>query len=391
MLCLWASRSHRRKAGSVKRAEDLPGLDMEFIGQSIERERSVRGRARLVQALVYVLLMGAIGGLTGWISKEYIKEEVNWVLTMRPYKVANVDPYVLKPDAERALRPTDTFRECAKNCPEMVVIPAGEFMMGSPPGEKGRSDGEGPQRLVRIAQPFAVSKFVVTFADWDSCVSVGGCLREGAAQDAGWGRGTQPVINVSWDDAKQYAAWLSTMTGKPYRLLTEAEYEYAARAGMTTPYLWGDDIGKNNANCNGCGSQWDERQTAPVGSFKPNAFGLYDMAGNVWEWVEDCYHPDYEDAPRDASAWTTGECAYRVVRGGAWNFAPELLRSAARGRYSKDMRDLDIGFRVGRTLTPRTGAASSWLNQIEIWFSVLSRGARRALGAIAATFLPYRL
>ena len=122
---------------------------------------------------------------------------------------------------------------------------------------------------------------------------------------------------------------------------------------MTTPYLWGDDIGKNNANCNGCGSQWDERQTAPVGSFKPNAFGLYDMAGNVWEWVEDCYHPDYEDAPRDASAWTTGDCAYRVVRGGAWNFTPEYLRSAFRfPRLYSSLRIYSIGFRVGRTLTP---------------------------------------
>jgi formylglycine-generating enzyme required for sulfatase activity len=375
----------------AKRAEDLPELDREFIRQSIEREKGARGRARRVQALVYLLLVGVIGGLIGWVNQEYIKGEMNWVLTMRPYKVANVDSYVLKPDAERALRPTDTFRECAKNCPEMVVIRAGQFMMGSPPGENGRSEDEGQQRLVRIVQPFAVSKFAVTFADWDACVSVGGCLREGRAEDSGWGRDTRPVIYVSWDDAQQYAAWLSRMTGKPYRLLTEAEYEYATRAETTTPYPWGDDIGKNNANCNGCDSQWDNRQTAPVGSFTPNAFGLYDMVGNVFAWVEDCYHPRYEDAPTDGSALISGECSKRVLRGGAWNFAPELLRSAARGRYSKDMRDLDIGFRVGRTLTPRTGAASSWLNQIEIWFSVLSRGARRALGAIAATFLPYRL
>ena len=169
----------------------------------------------------------------------------------------------------------------------MIVIPAGEFMMGSPATEEGRYSNEGPQHKVTIAKPFAVSKFDVTFADWDACVSVGGCPQLG---DSSFGRGTRPVINVNWNDAQQYVAWLSKMTGQPYRLLTEAEWEYAARAGATTAYYWGDEIGVGNANCNGCGSQWDGRETAPVGSFKPNAFGLYDMAGNVVQWVQDCYH-----------------------------------------------------------------------------------------------------
>jgi formylglycine-generating enzyme required for sulfatase activity len=148
---------------------------------------------------------------------------------MRPYRVANVDPYVLKPEAERALNPGDTFRECAKDCPEMIVVPSDEFMMGSPTTEKGRDnnedDGQGQQHKVTIAKPFAVSKFDVTFVEWDACVSVGGCPKEGRAHDNGWGRSKQPVIYVSWDDAKAYAAWLSTMTGKTYRLLTEAEWE----------------------------------------------------------------------------------------------------------------------------------------------------------------------
>ena len=173
---------------------------------------------------------------------------------------------MLKPEAERALKPLASFRECAKDCPEMIVMPAGEFMMGSPATEQGRFDHEGPQHKVTIAKPFAVSKFDVTFADWDACVSVGGCLQ---VSDCGLGPGTKPVINVSWDDAQQYVAWLSKMTGQPYRLLTEAEWEYAARAGTTTAYSWGDEIGKGNANCNGCGSQWDNQQTSPVGSFKP--------------------------------------------------------------------------------------------------------------------------
>ena len=166
------------------------------------------------------------------------------------------------------------------------------------------------------------------------------------------GRGTRPVINVSWDDAQQYVAWFSKMTGRPYRLLTEAEWEYAARAGSTTAYFWGDEIGKGNANCTGCGSQWDNRQTSPVGSFKPNAFGLYDMAGNVWQWVQDCYHDNYDGAPTDGSAWTIGDCSRRVVRGGSWYNDPQDLRSANRLWFSTDGRMPHIGFRLGRTLIP---------------------------------------
>jgi formylglycine-generating enzyme required for sulfatase activity len=340
----------------ARRAEDFPELDREFIGQSIERERMAKGRARRVQTLVYVLLLGVIGGLIGWINQGYIKEEMNWVFTMRPYRVANVDPYVLKPDAEQALGPKDIFQECAKDCPKMVVIPAGEFMMGSPPGEKGRHDDEGPQRPVTIAQPLAVSKFAVTFADWDACVRVGGCPQEGGGMDLGWGRGTRPVMHVNWHDAKQYVAWLSTMTGKPYRLLSEAEYEYAARAMAQTAYPWGDEIGKNNANCNGCISQWDNRQTAPVGSFAPNAFGLYDMVGNVYSWVENCYSPDYRDAPMEGSARTSENCNRgRVVRGGSYRDSPENLRLARRFWYVPDYRYGQLGFRVGRTLSGRAG------------------------------------
>jgi hypothetical protein len=163
----------------------------------------------------------------------------------------------------------------------MIVVPAGSFTMGSPATEKGRYDNEGPLHPVTIARPFAVSKFNVTFADWDACVAVGGCPQEGRANDQGWGRGTRPVNYVSWGDAQAYVAWLSRMTGKEYRLLTEAEWEYTARAGSTTAYFWGDESGKNNANCYGCGSQWDKQHSSPVGSFNPNAFDLHDMAGNV--------------------------------------------------------------------------------------------------------------
>jgi formylglycine-generating enzyme required for sulfatase activity len=334
----------------AKRAEDLPKVDREFIALSIERERKAQARARRVQALTYVLLVGVIGSLVGIIEKEAIKEQLNWFTVMRPYRVANFDRHVLKPAAERALKPHTSFRECANNCPEMIVIRAGGFTMGSPTTEQGRFDNEGPQHRVTIAKPFAVSKFDVTFADWDACVSVGGCPK---AADSGFGRDTKPVINVSWDDAQTYVAWLSKMTGQSYRLLAEAEWEYAARAGTTTAYYWGDDIGKGNANCTGCGSQWDAEQTSPVGSFAANQFGLYDMAGNVFQWVQDCYHDNYDDgAPADGSAWTSGDCSGRVVRGGSWIYPPRNLRSAFRYGNSSDVRYYDLGIRVGRTLTP---------------------------------------
>jgi formylglycine-generating enzyme required for sulfatase activity len=167
--------------------------------------------------------------------------------------------------------------------------------------------------------------------------------------------GLEPAIYVSWDDAKAYVAWLSRMTGKTYRLLTGAEWEGAARAGTKTAYYWGNEIGKNNANCDGCGSQWDNKQTAPVGSFKSNAFGLYDMAGNVWQWVEDCYHDDYDGAPTNGSEWLASDCNNHVVRGGGWGSDPQLLRSANRLRDTASDRYDGLGFRVGRTLTARAG------------------------------------
>ena len=236
--------------------------------------------------------------------------------------------------------------------PWMVIVPAGSFMMGSPENEEHRKQNEGPQHKVIIAKPFAVSRFELTFDEWDTCAVHGDCAGHITSN---WGRGRQPGINVNWDDAQRYVAWLSRITGQPYRLLSEAEWEYAARAGTTTAYSWGDDIkkdGKAMTNCNGCGSQWDYRQTAPVGSFVPNAFGLYDMAGNAWEWVEDCYQIDYKEAPTDGSAWITGDCRSRVVRGGSWVNDPGLLRSANRDWFTSDSRLADLGFRVGRTLTP---------------------------------------
>ena len=178
--------------------------------------------------------------------------------------------------------------------------------------------------------------------------------------DGGWGRGRRPVINVSWQAAVEYTKWLSEQTGKRYRLPTEAEWEYAARGGEETAYWWGKDWVKGMANCSkaylytndDCGSQWDKK-TAPVGSFKPNPFGLYDTAGNVWEWVEDCWHENYSGAPKDGSAWTTGgdrtsggDCGLRVVRGGSWSNSRWELRSSYRFRFTSVTQSDDTGFRL---------------------------------------------
>ena len=236
----------------------------------------------------------------------------------------------------------DRFRDCAE-CPEMVVVPAGSYRMG----------WEGQQHEVTIAAPFAVGKYEVTFEQWDACARDGGCPRgNNIASDRGWGRGQRPVIYVNWDDAQRYVRWLSGKTNEPYRLLSESEWEYAARAGTETAYSWGEEIGINRANCVGCGSRWDDRQTAPVGSFAANPWGLHDMHGNVWEWVEDCWNNSYAGSPRDGSAWRSENCAERVLRGGSWNNLPSLLRAAFRLRFTTGLR-IDVnGFRVARTLAP---------------------------------------
>ena len=260
----------------------------------------------------------------------------------QPIVVAGGDPDGIKPGWEVG----DTFQDCPE-CPEMVVVPEGSFMMGSTAGD----GDERPVHEVTIARPFAVGVHEVTFEGWDWCVSDGGCGGY-RPDDEGWGRGKRPVINVSWNDAKAYVRWLSGRTGKRYRLPSEAEWEYVARAGTKAAYWWGYAIGRNRANCDGCGSRWDDEQTAPVGSFPANPFGLYDVHGNVWEWVEDCWNDSYHGAPSDGSAWESGNCSRRVLRGGSWFINPGFLRSADRVRDTSGGRSDLIGFRVARTLTP---------------------------------------
>lgn len=241
--------------------------------------------------------------------------------------------------------------------PEMVVVPGGEFIMGSPSGEPGHDDDEEPQRTVNFPAPFAVSRYAITFDQWDAAVSDGGCRRY-RPDDQGWGRGDRPVINVSWDDAQAYAAWLSANSGQTYHLLTEAQLEYTARAGTVTPFWSGTSITPAPANYDGNlayqggGTEGEYRErTVPVDSFEPNPWGLYQVYGNVWEWTDDCWNDSYEDAPQDGSAWRTGNCSRRVLRGGSWIDGPQNLRFAMRILETSDDRDDgNGGFRVARTL-----------------------------------------
>ncbi len=260
--------------------------------------------------------------------------------------------------------------------PEMVVVPADSFMMGSPRGEKGRSNDEGPRHKVTIPNAFAVGRHAVTRGQFAAFVKATAHQAEGAYvwtekdwkhdpkaswRGPGFGQDdSHPVVCMNWDDAKAYAAWLADKTGKPYRLLSEAEWEYAARAGTAEPFWWGTSITPEQANYDsnyvyeGGGSKGEYRKgTVPVGSFAPNPWGLYNVHGNVWEWCEDIWHDTYKGAPSDGSAWLgRGNASRRVVRGGSWSSIPRNLRSACRLRITTDIRSKDIGFRLGRTLTP---------------------------------------
>ncbi len=227
--------------------------------------------------------------------------------------------------------------------PEMVIVPAGTFWMGSKKGEKDARENEMPRHSVTIAKPFAVGRYPVTFDEYDRfCESTG----RNKPNDQGWGRENRPVINVFWEDAQAYCAWLAEQTGQPYRLPTEAEWEYAARAGTETAYWWGDDIGVNRANCDGSGSQWSGKQTSPVGSFPANPFGLHDTSGNVWEWVQDNWRDTYQGAPKDGRAWESGDSDYRVFRGGSWNDRSGDVRCAIRSWDPPYDRLDDLGFRL---------------------------------------------
>lgn len=237
------------------------------------------------------------------------------------------------------MRPGTVIKDC-EVCPQMVVLPPGQFQMGSHHGD----DDERPMHLVTIPRPVAVGRFEVTFAEYDACLAAGGCRSN--VSDNGWGRGTQPVMHVTWNDANDYVRWLSAITGKRYRLPSESEWEYAARGGSGAE----DVYGEGQANCEGCGTPWSGRRPAPVGRFAPNGFGLYDMLGNVWEWTLDCRNDNYRGAPNDGSPWLAGDCSRRSLRGGGYKDSANKSRAAYRNKDPITDRDPDNGFRVVREL-----------------------------------------
>ena len=364
---------------------ERPGVDVRVMLGNVGAE--VRGRTGDQQPFVYSSLSGELhlvgddsdvtvtdggGGGSDAVTAERLRQErAFWDSVKNSANPAVFEAYLERwpsggfaslarirlaelVDPPIRLRAGEVFRDC-DGCPEMVVIPAGTFTMGSRAAEEGRLDSEGPQHRVEVSS-FALGATEVTFDEWAACVRGGGCNRYRPA-DAGWGRGARPVINVSWEDARAYVRWLSRATGASYRLPSEAEWEYAARAGTKMPFHTGATISTDQANYDGnyvygSGRRGTNRQqTMPVKTFAPNAFGLHDVHGNVWEWTEDCWHENYRGAPRDGAAWTSGgDCGRRVLRGGSWANVPRYLRSAARDWDTTVHRLNGAGFRVARTL-----------------------------------------
>lgn len=342
----------------VVHLRQVSGLDQAYLAPGRQKENSSRlaaaavnaeGGKRSVASLKLPMGIAAMVGLLLLIVISNLQRLESPLQTpfIEPSASTARDPAattrLLLPPAPNV---GEAFRDCDQ-CPEMIAIPAGSFAMGSPESEEGRQTNEGPQHRVTIARPFAIGKYEVTFEQWDACVSAGGCGHQPA--DEGWGRGRRPVINVSWEDARAYAQWLSKQMGKSYRLLSEAEWEYAARAGTSTRYPWGDVPGTNTENFRSS-SQWGGKQTALVGSFTANRFGLHDMVGNVVEWTQDCRNDSYAGAPKDGGAWETGRCDARVTRGGSWLSAPEFARVAFRLGVDSVYRNNFVGFRLARTL-----------------------------------------
>jgi formylglycine-generating enzyme required for sulfatase activity len=257
-------------------------------------------------------------------------------------------PRPLSLNENAALRPMDQFKEC-ESCPEMIVVPAGQFIMGAHENEPGSTPDERPQHQISFTQSFSAGRYAVTFDEWDACVAAMGCSYR--PPDQNWGRAKQPVINILWDEAKEYVAWLSRKTGRPYRLLSEAEREYITRAGTSSAFWWGDDFKPLQANSAHPAdhSQPTFARTVPVNSFAPNPWGFFQVHGNVYDWVEDCGNDSYKNAPSDGSAWMEGNCNVHMLRGGAFSRRPETLRSAARLWSGGTNRMVYMSVRVART------------------------------------------
>ena len=333
-------RSAERLLERTDLAASLEPTDKEYVRACEIAQRSARSRAQRVTGLVGGLAVLLILGGLAWWKQGYFANLYHWHVVMGPSVLTAAGA------REKAAKPGSPFHECANGCPEMVVLPAGPFTMGSP--DNIGEPREHPAHPVNIPRPFAVATHELTFDEWDHCAAAGGCRADVGAK--GYGRGPQPVINISWNDAQRYVTWLSRVTGGHYRLLTEAEWEYAARANSSTLFSFGNDdaqlaqYGWYTVNAT--------QRPHPVGQLKPNAFKLYDMHGNVSEWVEDCDSDSYQRAPQDGSAFLVPDCRRRIRRGGSFLYSAKILRSASRDLDPADLISDRIGMRVARTLEP---------------------------------------
>jgi formylglycine-generating enzyme required for sulfatase activity len=319
-------------------AAQLEPTDWDYLNECrrVEntRQATISSALRRKRILVTGLVAVAIGTavLIGWVTRVY-------VIAVATLPIDILYPSTLAEVAERALQPGQSFRECMV-CPEMVVMPV-HASTNDAPTKQSMTEPTG-------LKPFAVSRFEVTYDEWDACVVLGGCAYHLAPPRTG--RGRHPVVNVSWNEATHYLVWLSKKTGKSYRLLSDAEWEYAAQGGVNTAYPWGDSFKPGAANCNGCGSPWDGRGTAPVGSFPANAFGLHDMLGNAWEWVQNCYSDDAASAATPRPQGSMDACPRRAFRGGSFRIDARRMGVSLRMSEPPDFRGPGLTIRVGRSL-----------------------------------------
>jgi formylglycine-generating enzyme required for sulfatase activity len=283
------------------------------------------------------------GGITGFVYRTLLKEPVEAPVP-KPEPPVAAKPVTAPVHTPVLTHPAGSVSDC-DSCPDMVVLQPGSFNMGDEHGDRS----ERPAHRVAIEKPYAIGKYEVTLAQWNACVANGACKALAATSAAGL-TDKSPARDLSWNDAQNYVHWLSTLTGQHYRLPTEAEWEYAARAGTRSRYWWGEHMKPGMANCKGCGGDWNEEVPLNVDALPPNPFGIYGMNGGVWEWVEDCWHRSYDGAPTDGSAWTSSYCRENVIRGGSWRNDSTYAHSTSRFTYDTNVRFIANGFRVAKTL-----------------------------------------
>lgn len=282
-------------------------------------------------------------GLTGFVYGGLINKSSRTSSVKRQESAPVKSRAVINKESLAIKNPAKTFKDC-QECPQMVILPATQFVMGDDRGDIT----ERPAHKVIIAEPFAIGKHEVTYAQWNDCVLDGVC--NSLSNKTEKIDPVAPVRDISWTDTGLYISWLNSKTGKTYRLPTEAEWEYAVRGGTKTRYWWGNRLVKGLANCTDCGGKYDRKSPAKTGSYDANPFGLHDMNGGVWEWVMDCWHKNYQGAPKDGSAWNKNYCTVRVLRGGSWRNDSSYVHSASRFKYDEDVRYFTNGFRVVRSL-----------------------------------------